>query len=113
LATFQIVLDSVEADSGFAKDKSRVYAGCDGVIANADPTTFVVLNNYSQDGSYAKDSDHVWYVTEPGAEFGDTWGYSAILIKDADPATFQLDQTDAECDAKDKNHCYSAGQVVM
>jgi hypothetical protein len=113
LATFEIVLDSNGADSGFARDEYRVYAGCDGSIPNADPATFVALNDYTQDGGYAKDADHVWYVMAPGGGMDASWGFSATMITGADPSTFSLDGSDSPYDAKDKQHGYLMGQIAQ
>jgi hypothetical protein len=114
LATFSIVLDSRGADSGFARDKYHVYAGCDGIIPNADPATFVTLADYSQDGGYTKDSSHVWFVIAPGGGMDASWGFSAASIEGADPTTFVLAYSGSgHFDAKDRNREYLGGQIVQ
>jgi len=115
-ATFVAIIgveDHTAYATGYAKDKNHVYAGCDGIIPSADPATFVVLDNYVQDGGYVKDATHVWFSRAPGASMAtDPWGFSADLVVGADPATFESDFTGSH-DGIDKNHSYLEGKTVQ
>lgn len=82
-------------DEEYAVDSNNAYHYGD-VIPNADPGSFSVLGS-----SYAEDQKSVYY--------------SGDAIVGADPQTFALAEDPSghyNYDARDKNHLYSAGQVV-
>jgi hypothetical protein len=82
--------------SPYGKDKNNVYY-CTQVVANMDPTTFIVLS-----GNYGKDASHVVYG-----------GY--YLVPGADAATFSIVPSPQSPDngyAKDKDHVYNVYRAL-
>jgi hypothetical protein len=79
---------------GYGKDKNHVY-WCDQVVAQADPTSFTILNK-----EYAKDASRVFYL-------------GGFVVPKADPATFSIVPSPESPDnlqtsyGKDKSHVYN------
>lgn len=73
VATFTTINQSTNSYLG--KDKNHVYIGAS-VLAFADPTTFEQIRDY-----YWKDKSHVFLLQ---------FGGDTCVIKDADPATFEI-----------------------
>lgn len=96
---------------GIFKDKSKVYKfgelnGSDGVIKEADLSSFIVLNS-----KYLKDKNNVYYNDYFVSEDGKETKYT--IIKGADPATFKItDKKYRTFDAEDQNHKYFFGKIV-
>ena len=106
-STFDFIRDVDGNLTGYAKDKNHIYNAYGGnVIENADPTTFVVLN-----GTYAKDKNAVYSYNAD--VFADNVFTIGMLVKNADPMTFEIVSNQKTYDAKDKNHYFFEGKIVQ
>jgi hypothetical protein len=84
-----------ERSESYAKDSTASFWGWK-VIEDADVESFTGLNH-----KYAKDKNHVY--------FGSLNLNSAVIVKDADPDSFELVKGEKGIDARDKNGPYYFG----
>lgn len=106
-ASFHFILDNSGQQTGYAKDSRHIYNAftAQPINGNADPDTFVVLNEW-----YAKDSQKVYSVIPEVVNDGImTLG---TPISGADPKSFSLVTNQPNYDAKDANHLYYHAKVM-
>jgi hypothetical protein len=97
-ATFAIVAPPANATPNawpYARDSTNVFIGADKApytMVDCDPATFVIM---TPDGKYTHDATHVYYC--------------GILLKNADPKTFQIL---APPYSKDSTHAYAGAASI-